>query len=176
MNSLSSDIAAARAQAMRIASRILIYREDADDAVSEATLRAVRNIHIYDRTKVFEAWFCRIVRNVAIDMLRARKMPVTSLDATFGLGDSAQDMVMQVPDDTYRPDMCLMDKTLSEPLEKALDRMNPSNRLVIQMVDVEGATYAEASEIIGPIGTVRSRLFRGRKHLKEHLQKAGING
>jgi RNA polymerase sigma-70 factor (ECF subfamily) len=69
----------------------------------------------------------------------------------------------------------MADNTLAEPLERALAEMNPDFRLAIWLADVEGLSYEEIAETMGTsVGTVRSRVHRGRKQLRNRMERMGV--
>jgi RNA polymerase sigma-70 factor (ECF subfamily) len=111
----------------------------------------------------FEGWLWRITRNAFLDDVRRRKRrPTTSLpDEVDRMGRHA------APD----PDQVLAKVRLGEDIQAALLDLPYDFREAVVLCDVVGLSYEEISTAVGaPIGTVRSRIHRGRKMLKERLQ------
>jgi len=140
---------------------------DADDVVQETFLRAYRSWHTFIPGTDCRRWLFTICRNVFLRS-RERQRPTVDLD------DGEQDAVAAGSvyaaarelgyDDIYaRVD-------LAPALQDALDELNEPFRSAVLLVDVQDLTYESAAEVMGvPIGTVRSRLFRGRRLLQEKL-------
>lgn len=142
---------------------------DAEDIVQEAYLRAFRFFDRYDERLAFSSWLYRIVINSHIDLIRRRgRVKTTSLNAFADENGAA----MEIPDLESSPDRHLMAVTLEAPLQQALQSISPEFRTAVLLADAQGLAYEEVAEIMGTsIGTVRSRIHRGRKQLKAHLTK-----
>ncbi|CAN5612480.1 hypothetical protein BH11ARM2_BH11ARM2_39300 [soil metagenome] len=154
-------------QAYGLAYRLTGDRNEAEDLVQESFLRAFRFFHRYDEALPFTSWLYRIMANAHIDMMRRKgKIRTTSLDHGAGDGDQAWD----VPDKDATPDQLLLDDAMGPEVQNGLNAMNPEFRTAVLLSDVEGMAYEEVAEIMGTsVGTVRSRIHRGRKQLREHL-------
>ena len=136
-------------------------REEAEDLVQEAYLKALKGFASFQQGTNFRAWMYRIVRN-------------TFLTSRSGLGvkmtlplDREEDAVAR-PSDT--PEAVLLARADQQMLQSALERLPVQFREAILLCDVEEMSYQEIAEIIGiPIGTVMSRLSRARKSMRELL-------
>ena len=136
-------------------------REEAEDLVQEAYLKALKGFASFQQGTNFRAWMYRIVRN-------------TFLTSRSGLGvkmtvplEREEDAVGP-PTDT--PEAVLLARADQQMLQSALERLPLQFREVILLCDVEEMSYQEIAEIIGiPIGTVMSRLSRARKSMRELL-------
>lgn len=135
--------------------------DDAHDLVQEVLLRVRRGLAGYQPGS-FEGWLWRITRNAFLDEVRKRNRRPTS----------------PLPDEIDRvsigsspaPDEVLSSIRLGEDIQKALLELPFEFREAVVMCDVIGMSYEEIGEAVGtPIGTVRSRIHRGRKMLKERL-------
>ncbi len=155
-------------QAYALAFRLTSNSHDAEDLVQETFIRAFRFFHRYDESMPFASWVYRIMTNVHIDNVRKKsRLKTTSLDHA-GQDQTAQ---WEVPDDTLTPDREMMDSSMEEPVQLALRSMTPEFRTAVIMADVDGMAYEEIAEIMEiSIGTVRSRIHRGRKQLRKHLE------
>jgi RNA polymerase sigma-70 factor (ECF subfamily) len=135
--------------------------DDASDLVQEVLLRVNRSLSTYTPGS-FDGWLWRITRNAFIDDVRRRQRR-----PTVPLPDQPDRMAnWSAPD----PDSVLASIQLGEDVQKALLDIPYEFREAVVMCDVLGFTYEEiASAVESPIGTVRSRIHRGRKLLRERL-------
>ena len=151
-----------------MAYRLIGNRHEAEDLVQETLVRAWRFFGKFDASLSFNSWIYRIMGNVFVDSLRRRgRLTTVSLDQGGVDGDQAWD----VPDSTYAPDLALMGANLEEPLQNGLNRMTPEFRIAVVLADIEGLSYEEVAEVMETtVGTVRSRIHRGRKQLRNYLR------
>ena len=113
-----------------------------------------------------KAWLVRILTNLFLNDYRRRK----KWDAGKDLEDGAE----LAGASSYEPDHALLEQILDGPIEQALQRLPDQQRMCVVLVDIEGLDYAEAATILDcPIGTVRSRLARGRTALYDDLVDYG---
>jgi RNA polymerase sigma-70 factor (ECF subfamily) len=149
---------------------------DADDIVQETYLRAYRSWHTFERGSDARRWLFTICRNA---FLRTRERARHQVDLEEGdveaLASQVAETAASQPDD----DRLLTRLDLGPALSRALERLAEPFRSTVTLVDVEDQSYEAASDILGvPIGTVRSRLFRGRRLLQqmltEYARDAGI--
>jgi RNA polymerase sigma-70 factor (ECF subfamily) len=151
-----------RNSAFNLAYWILQSREDAEDAVQDAYVRAYRAFDTFSGDEA-RAWLLAIVRNVAYSALEARKRSrnVIKLSEEVSSGDGV-DAVSQEPS----PEALLIVQEGQQMLLGALTRLPPIHRDILILREMEGLSYAEISEITGvAIGTVMSRLSRARAEL-----------
>lgn len=160
-----------RPRVYRFAFRLTGSRLDAEDLAQDAFVRAHRAFDKYDPTRPFEQWILRITYRLFIDSLRRRKQPLTfSLDEFRDLPDAELRVAREIPDGRANPESMMMEGTLDERLEKALDKMPNPFRQAVWMADVEGMSYDDIAVKMGcSTGTVRSRIHRGRTHLRRAL-------
>lgn len=142
-----------------VAYRLAGNDDDAHDLVQEALLRVRKGLETY-RPGSLEGWLSRIVTNVFLDEVRRRRRrPADPL-----------------PDDPERllpPSRPADEPTdhLSDDVQAALARLPEEFRAAVVLCDVVGLTYEEIGEALGiPVGTVRSRIHRGRRLLRSALQ------
>jgi RNA polymerase sigma-70 factor (ECF subfamily) len=139
---------------------------DAEDAVQEASIRALRALAGYAGGNG-KAWFLTIVRNVCLTRMRRVASPkVVRLDdvVTQIEQQSATDTVHAA---SSRPDLQLFAKLDAARVTQAIARLPEGIREVIVLREIEELSYQEVADIVGvPIGTVMSRLARGRARLK----------
>lgn len=156
-------------QAYNLAYRLTGNTAEAEDLVQEAYVRAYRFFDKYDASLPFQSWLYRIISNTHIDLVRRKgRLRTTSLDAASPEGFP----VHEVADLESAPDRILLDGLMTEPVQMALDAMNPEFRTAVVLSDVEGMAYEEVAEIMQTsVGTVRSRIHRGRKQLRDQLSR-----
>lgn len=140
-----------------------LAREDADDIIQEAMLRAFRSFDGF-RGEAVKPWLLAIVRNCHLDALRQKKRHAAApLDE---IGEIA------APDPT--PENAAMDKGTGRALEKAIAALPEEFREVILLREMEDMSYRDIAAVTAtPIGTVMSRLARGRALLKAQLEGGG---
>ncbi len=149
-----------------VARRILSDPDLAADAVQDSFIKAYHKLDQY-RGGSFKAWLLRIVVNTCYDRLRAlRRRPTTSLDDLFEQPDRSE--LLLAP--TEGPESYALRRELRVELETAIADLPYHQRVVVVLSDIEGYNYHEISDIVGiPLGTVKSRIARGRARLRDRL-------
>jgi len=136
---------------------------DANDLVQDAYAKAWKNLHQYEQGSNAKAWMSTILRNSFINDYR-KKMRRPNIQDT---PEGTEVDYKFITDD-------VMDKTLGDEMTVAMERLSPEYRQIIILKDLEDFKYEEIAELLGlKIGTVRSRLFRGRNELKALLMNYG---
>ncbi len=150
--------------------RVLGEAQAADDATQEAFISAYKNLHSF-RGGSFRAWLLRIVTNACYDELRRRKRrPTTSLEPVDDAGEEIESPHW-IADPGELPEDNVLRGELGEAIQDCLDKLPIDFKVVVVLVDVQGMDYLEAAGIIGkPLGTIKSRLARGRDRMRECLQ------
>lgn len=144
--------------------RLTRSREDAEDLTMEAMVRAYDAFDRFDGTN-FKAWLLRILTNLYINRYRQRQRGPQM--ASF----EDEGVLEPVAADGEVPDRVLLDGLVGAEVEQALAKVPEDFRLTVVLSDIEGLSYqeiADATEV--PIGTVRSRLARGRAILRRELE------
>lgn len=155
-------------QAFNVAYRMTGNRTDAEDLLQETFLRAFRFFSNYRRDLPFESWLYKIMSNLWIDTLRRRPKSGTPVSLDQTLGDS--DQTLDLPDDGPSPEESLMVDTLDFRIQEGLNALKREFRMAVILADIEGMSYEEIAEVMGcSIGTVRSRIHRGRQAMKKKL-------
>ncbi|RME12393.1 MAG: sigma-70 family RNA polymerase sigma factor [Ardenticatenia bacterium] len=157
--------------AYNVAYRIMGAADAAADATQEAFLAAYRKLDTYQPGTSFKAWLLRIVTNKCYDALRAHKRrPTASLDALLLDPDKPDRPFEQVAPE--RPDEAVEQQELHDLLQALLLTLPPDQRAVLVLADIQGYKYHEIAEILGiEIGTVKSRLFRARRKMRDALRE-----
>jgi RNA polymerase sigma-70 factor (ECF subfamily) len=151
--------------AHNVARYLLRDAHDAEDAVQDAFLRAIRHFDGFRGTDG-RAWLLSIVRNTCFTRLRAR--PAGGEKVEF------DEEIHTAEETASGPDVDLERKAAAESVQEGLDRIAVEFREVLVLRELEGLSYKEIAQVSGvPIGTVMSRLARGRKQLLLALAAAG---
>ena len=139
-------------------------REDALDCTQEAMLRIYRAMKSFKGQSSFATWVYRITMNTCLDELRRRKVRVSSsLDAMLDTGFSPTD-----EEDT--PERHAVASEQRRALDQAIASLPEDMRAAIVLRDVQGFTYEEIATILAAnVGTIKSRISRGREKLREML-------
>lgn len=146
----------------RWAYRLTGNPHDAEDLTQDVFVRVFRSLSTY-RPGSFEGWLHRITTNLFLDgVRRAARARTWPLD-----DDGAAD---RIPDSVGDPSQLAHDARLDHDLQQALDGLSSDFRAVVMLADVEGRSSDEIGRMLGiKPGTVRSRLHRGRRQLRESL-------
>jgi RNA polymerase sigma-70 factor (ECF subfamily) len=153
--------------AYNVAYRVIGNGEAAADACQDAFLKAYKAIKQYQGGS-FKSWLLRIVTNTCYDQLRYKgRRPAASLeDLTENPDDHAETLVSEAE----RPEEHVLREELHQLIQLGIMQLPEDQRLVIVLSDVQGLAYQEIAEIIEqPLGTVKSRLSRGRQRLRDFL-------
>ena len=158
-------------QAYNIAYRMTGNHADAEDLTQEAFVRAFRFFGNYRRDWPFDNWLYKIMSNLFVDSLRRKpKARAQSLDQPLDLGGRSEDVFLEIPDVQSNPERMVMSQELDENIQRALSSLPQDFRMTVILADIEGMSYEEISEAMGcSLGTVRSRLHRGRKLLRSKI-------
>jgi RNA polymerase sigma factor (sigma-70 family) len=146
--------------------RILGQQQAAEDAAQDAFVSAWRNIGSF-RGETFRPWLLRIAANLCRDELRRRgRRPSSSLDSALEAG------VPEPPDRALPPEEVTLNSELRTQLQSALDQLPEEQRTAVVLCDVEGLDYTEIAVVMNTsLGTVKSRIARGRLKLRELLKR-----
>lgn len=161
--------------------RMTANRQDAEDLVQETYLKAIRNLHRYREDGNCKAWLFRILTNTYIDRYRkARRSPIPvelEEDGSTGM----YDRMVGSDGEAGPPTLDLEDlddflgRFVADDVKLALDGLPEIFRTAIALRDIEGFSYQEIADMLAiPVGTVMSRLFRGRRVLQDALREYAI--
>jgi RNA polymerase sigma-70 factor, ECF subfamily len=162
-------------QAFNIAYRLTGNHADAEDLTQETFLRAYRFFDRYNRDMPFANWLYRIMSRVFIDELRKRpRIQAQSLNQPLSLGDGGDaDVLLEIPDSAFDPEQIMLSESLEETLQEALNALPEEFRIAVILADIQGMCYEEIADTMNcSLGTVRSRLHRGRKQMRQRLTLA----
>ncbi|MCM3768106.1 RNA polymerase sigma factor SigW [Neobacillus niacini] len=149
--------------------RMLGNSHEAEDIAQEAFLRAYVNIKSFNQDLKFSTWLFRIATNLCIDRIRKKK-PDYYLDAEVA-GTEGLTMYSQIPSDTELPEKELESLELQETVQKEILKLPEKYRSAIVLKYIEDLSLNEISEILDlPLGTVKTRIHRGREALRQQLR------
>jgi RNA polymerase sigma-70 factor (ECF subfamily) len=144
---------------------------DAEDLVQDTFLRAFRFFEKFERGTNLKAWLFKILTNTFINNYRRRAKERSVVDGTER--ETVQDRFMSrdATDFAANPEQFLFDRLLSDDVLRAIDELPIDFRMTVILADLQEFSYKEIAEVLDcPVGTVMSRLYRGRKLLQKSLQ------
>ena len=148
---------------------ITMNPDDAEDLVQETYLKAYRFFNSFERGTNCKAWLFKILKNNYINLFRKNSKEPGKVD--YDLIKDFYHSIKDARNDTSETDSDFFHSLLHEEVYQALLSLPEEFREVIQLCDIEGFTYEEIANMVdSPIGTVRSRLYRGRKLLRAQLE------
>src|SRR5215831_14213376 len=152
--------------------RLTHNEKDAEDLVQDTLLRAFRFFHRFERGTNVKAWLFKILTNTFANKYRKRQRERTILDE---VQTQAEINEAGLPD----PEAALAARLVSDQVKEALESVPEEFRLAVILADLEDFSYREIAEIVDcPIGTVMSRIYRGRRILQRKLlayaREAGV--
>jgi RNA polymerase sigma-70 factor (ECF subfamily) len=159
--------------AYRMALQLTAGREaEAGDLVQETFIRIWKHWDT-ERPSSMKGWMYRVLRNLHLDALRYRtRHPAFSLETPTGTETSWEDIL---PDSQNSLDSSLEKKELQKNVAAALTGLDEDFRIPVMLCDMEGLPYEDIARILNcPIGTVRSRIHRGRVQLRELLKACEV--
>jgi RNA polymerase sigma-70 factor (ECF subfamily) len=152
----------------RLAYRLTGNRPDAEDLTQEVFVRVFRSLDSYV-PGTFEGWLHRITTNLFLD--QARRKQRLRFDAL------SDERAARLTSSAPAPDAAYSDQRFDDDVERALATLPPDFRAAVVLCDVEGLSYEEIAEILGAkLGTVRSRIHRGRAMLRTALAHRAPRG
>ena len=139
-----------------VALRMMNHSEDAKDISQEVFLKAYRNIGNFDERSQFSTWIYRITANTCIDEMRKRKGR-----QSFSLEEELESEEGSMQREEQKSEIL-----------QALESLSPEHKVAVILRDIKGLSYEEIAEILElTLGTVKSRISRGRNQLKQEILK-----
>ena len=149
-----------------VALRMCGNREDAQDCLQEAMLRVYRAIGGFKGQSSFSTWVYRITMNTCLDELRRKK---NSQSASL---DNLLEMGWSPTDDSNAPEKQAMRSELRRNLNRAIQELPEEMRAAVVLRDIQGFSYDEIARMLEiNVGTIKSRISRGREKLREKLKE-----
>ena len=158
-----------------LALRMTRNQLDAEDLVQDTSLKAFRYFHKFNQGTNFRAWIYRILTNNFINFYRKNQKQPAQIEienVSFKLKQEGAGFWNRLNDRNNGFDY---DDLFDDEINAAIDKLPGEYRIVLLLADVEGLSYKEISEVIAhPLGTVMSRLHRGRKMLQRSLRRYAV--
>ena len=140
--------------------------EDAQEAAQEAFLSAWQGLKFFRGEASFSTWLYRLTSNAAIDLLRRRKAPALSLED--------EEAPIDLPDPGPTPEEAAERRELRQAIEAGLAALSVEHRQVLVLREMHQLSYEEIADVLAlDVGTVKSRISRGRKKLRNFLVERG---
>ena len=157
--------------------RLTRNARDAEDLVQDSLLRAYRFWDSFQQDSNCKAWLLRIVTNTFINEYQRKKRSREVLDAATAEQNATDGVLVQASaNDKQTPEKALLQNSVSDDVQRALDSLPDDFRTAVILCDMQGLSYKEIAEIMEcPVGTVMSRLFRGRKLLAAALRDFAVS-
>jgi RNA polymerase sigma-70 factor (ECF subfamily) len=172
LDSFNSLVLVYQHQVYNLAYRIMGSEAPAADAAQEAFISAYKNLKSF-RGGSFKSWLLRIVTNACYDELRRKKRrPAVSLEELTGEDDPETEF--DVPSGEDGPEAIMQQRELAELIQIGITTLPEDQRITLVLSDIQGLSYEEIGDMTNTnLGTVKSRLSRGRARLREYLQAHG---
>jgi RNA polymerase sigma-70 factor (ECF subfamily) len=152
------------------AMRLTRNARDAEDLVQDAVLRAYRFFDRFERGTHFRAWIFRILTNTFINRYRRSVKERTLVDGPERESVTDQLVSRDAADQAGDPERHFFGRLVSDDVVRAVDALPIDFRMVVILADLQEFSYKEIADILDiPVGTVMSRLFRGRRLLEKSL-------
>jgi RNA polymerase sigma-70 factor (ECF subfamily) len=153
-------------KAMTLAMRMLRNREEAEEAIQDAFVRAFNALGQFEKRSTFSTWLYRILFNVCSTILSKRGEPMQSISSDNDEGKSEN----EIPDFSEIPDSIVEGEEFRRQVVEALNELPPLYSGIATMFYLDDLSYEEIVTITGsPLGTVKARLFRARAMLRDGI-------
>jgi RNA polymerase sigma-70 factor (ECF subfamily) len=151
--------------------RLTKNERDAEDLVQDTCMRAYRFFDKFERGTNIKAWLFKILTNTFINRYRRRVKERSVVEGAEREAVHERFVSRDATDFAANPEQYFFDRLLSDDVLRAIDALPIDFRLVVILADLQEFSYKEIAEILEcPVGTVMSRLFRGRKLLQKTLR------
>jgi len=164
------------------AMRMTRQKEAAEDLLSEVYTKAWKSFHQFEPGTNLRAWLYKILTNTYINHYRQKQRQPLMVeldrpeDPDTGTGGDLYDRILGASHSPFdNPDHALANRILDQDLKKAIESLPEEFRMAVLLSDAQNFSYQEIADILSvPIGTVRSRLWRGRRLLQKILWKQAV--
>ena len=145
--------------------------DDADDLTIEAFGKAFNRLQQYSPNFAFSTWLFKIASNNCIDLIRKKRIKVTSMDSGIKTNDG-ETVFIDSKSDTRDPEESLEHKQKVQHMRDVVSKLKPRYRILVEKRYFEELSYEEISEELNlPLGTVKAQLFRARDFLSNMMEK-----
>jgi len=155
--------------------RLVMNHQDAEDLVQETCMKAFKYYDKFQQGTNLRAWLFKILKNTFINNYRKKKATPQQVDFS-GIEESLENLISENIKDLADPESLFFSSLIDENVETAMNSLPEEYHIVVVMADIEGKSYKEIADALEiPLGTVMSRLYRGRKMLEKALLDYGIS-
>jgi RNA polymerase sigma-70 factor, ECF subfamily len=155
--------------------RLTKNERDAEDLAQDSFLRAYRFFDKFERGTNVKAWLFRILTNTFINRYRRKVKERTVIEGSEQSVVHERFISRDATEFATNPEQYVIDRLFSDDILEAIDQLPLDFRLVVILADMQEFSYKEIAEILDcPVGTVMSRLFRGRKILQKMLKHYAV--
>lgn len=153
--------------------RLVMNHQDAEDLVQETCMKAFKYHDKFEMGTNLRAWLFKILKNTFINNYRKKKATPQQVDFA-GIEESLENLITPTDKNHTDPESLLFADLLDDQVESALNDLPEEYHMVVVLADIEGKSYKEIAQVLKiPLGTVMSRLYRGRKMLEKALLDYG---
>jgi RNA polymerase sigma-70 factor (ECF subfamily) len=153
--------------------RLVMNHQDAEDLVQETCMKAFKYYDKFEPGTNLRAWLFKILKNTFINIYRKKKATPQQVDFS-GIEESFETLISENIQDKADPESQFFAGLIDENVEAAMNSLPEEYHIVVVLADIEGKSYKEiADKLRIPLGTVMSRLYRGRKMLEKVLLDYG---
>ncbi len=147
----------------------------AEDLAQEAFVKAFRNLRKYDPQRKLASWLFKIAHNTTLDHLRRHRVETVPLEATTSQGETTEQWEVLAAPVEEEPDQLAERSETARAVERAMERLKPQYRAILQLRFQEELAYDEIAEVMGlAMGTVKIQIHRARKRLAAELLAMGF--
>ncbi len=160
---------------------LLSNQQDAEEVVQDAFLRAYRALHKFRGDSSFETWIHRIVINLSRNKYhwnrrRGAEVNISLNQQSRKLSDDNEEVTMTIPDESYEPDRLLQGKEVASGIMSGFEKLPETLKEAMVLRHVNDLPYEKIAELLNcKVGTVKSRIARGREILRGILSKIEID-
>jgi len=174
-NSFEKDAVIHMNDLQHMACRLTQNTRDAEDLVQEVMLKALKNFHRFEKGTNCKAWLYTILKNTFINDYRKTARRPRNVELFDGLGSRTRRHSLAVAKEDITSENSWFGEMLEDDVKHALDNLPSEFRNVLLMNIIEGLSYKEIAQTMGmPLGTVMSRLYRGRAMLRKSLHNFAL--
>lgn len=149
--------------------RLTHKESEAEDLLQETFLKAFRFFHRFERGTHIKAWLFKIMTNTFINQYRKQQRTREVVE------DWDWEHIMQSDENISENEKVILDSFVSDQVLEALEQVPVDFRTVLLLADLQDFSYKEIAEMVGcPIGTVMSRLYRGRRIMRKYLREYAV--